>query len=129
MVYDKNLMSIIVRLERMTYALPCSKFFMNRIRGLQRITSKKRFSKIPNNVKEYLTPSPPFPKTSRRRYEYKQSRISSTITLLLGRLLLIWVRRVHSRREGLMTLCYTVVNIIGHKQRTGIYGTNNYNLS
>ena len=49
-VNDDTLQSIIGRLERTSYVVPHARYFLNRLRALQRITSKTKWAKIPEST-------------------------------------------------------------------------------
>ena len=53
-VEDKNLESLIWRLERTAYAVPNAKFFLNRLRHLQYVTAKSRWANLPAATREDL---------------------------------------------------------------------------
>ena len=54
-IHHKNLESIVGRLERTSYAVPNTKFFLNRIRGLLRNTKEYGCARLPANICEDLT--------------------------------------------------------------------------
>ena len=54
-IHHKNPESIVGRLERTSYAVPNTKFFLNRIRGLLRNTKEYGCVRLPANIREDLT--------------------------------------------------------------------------
>ena len=50
-VEDKNLQNIIGRLQSSSYVVPHSKYFLNRLRSLQRVTTRTKYANIPISTK------------------------------------------------------------------------------
>ena len=63
------------------------------------------------------------------RHKHQQPHLPTPIPLHLGRLLLIWTRRLLGEWSGTSTLYLTRPPHRKHKQRAGIHGTNNHNMS